>query len=79
MVEASRVVLGGFELRSDAEIVTHPGRYSDPRGERMWGVVTGIMDGLVGEKVHHSGAPRCTTLDAKVHHGGAPVPSSLPS
>ena len=33
MTEASRVVLSGFELRSDAKIVCHPDRYSDPRGE----------------------------------------------
>jgi len=29
MIEASRIVLDGFELRSDAEIVRHP--------ELMWG------------------------------------------
>ncbi len=34
MAEASRVVLAGFELRTDAEIVRYPERYSDPRGKR---------------------------------------------
>jgi hypothetical protein len=43
MAEASRVVLAGFELRSDAKIVRHPERYSDPRGERMWKTVMGIL------------------------------------
>lgn len=43
MAEASRIVLGGFELRSDAKIVRHPERYSDPRGERMWGTVMAIL------------------------------------
>ena len=43
MAEASHVVLAGFELRSDAKIVRHPERYSDPRGEQMWKTVMGIM------------------------------------
>ena len=43
MTEASRVVLSGFELRSDAKIVCHPDRYSDPRGKRMWETVMGLM------------------------------------
>jgi hypothetical protein len=30
------VVLGGFELRSEAKIVRFPDRYFDPRGRRMW-------------------------------------------
>jgi hypothetical protein len=34
--EASRVVLSGFELRSEAKIVRFPDRYSDARGRRMW-------------------------------------------
>jgi hypothetical protein len=36
MREASRAVLAGFELRTDVEIICHPDRYSDPRGEVMW-------------------------------------------
>src|SRR5262249_18626862 len=36
MVEASRIVLGGFELRTEAKIVRFPDRYSDPRGAVMW-------------------------------------------
>jgi hypothetical protein len=43
MAEASRVVLSGFELRSDAKIVCHPDRYMDPRGKQMWETVMGIM------------------------------------
>ena len=46
MAEASRVVLAGFELRSDVKIVHHPDRYMDPRGERMWETVTAIMANL---------------------------------
>jgi hypothetical protein len=43
MAEASRLVLDGFTLRSDAKVVTHPDRYIDPRGERMWDTVTGLL------------------------------------
>jgi DNA polymerase-1 len=36
MAEASRIVLDGFELRTDANIVRYPDRYMDPRGTVMW-------------------------------------------
>jgi DNA polymerase I len=46
MAEASRSVLGGFELGTDAKLIFWPGRYADPRGEVMWRRVIGILDGL---------------------------------
>ena len=46
MAEASRVVLDGFELRTDAEIVRWPDRYMDKRGAKMWGTIMGILDEL---------------------------------
>jgi len=39
MEDASKIVLAGFPLRSDAKVVRHPERYSDKRGKRMWEVV----------------------------------------
>jgi DNA polymerase I len=36
MAKASRIVLNGFELRTDVHIVRHPDRYHDPRGKVMW-------------------------------------------
>lgn len=45
MREASRIVLSGFELCSDVKVVSHPNRYMDERGIKMWNTV---MD-LVGE------------------------------
>jgi DNA polymerase I len=36
MAKASRVVLAGFELRSDGKFVRYPHRYRDSRGARMW-------------------------------------------
>jgi len=41
--EASATVLGGFRLRSDAEVFRHPDRYMDERGEQMWQTVTRIL------------------------------------
>jgi hypothetical protein len=43
MREASRIVLDGFELRTEAEIVRHPDRYMDKRGVRMWAEVMGLI------------------------------------
>jgi DNA polymerase I-like protein with 3'-5' exonuclease and polymerase domains len=39
MVEASRKVLSGFEVGTEAKIVRYPDRYLDKRGEAMWGRV----------------------------------------
>jgi DNA polymerase family A len=36
MREASRIVLNGFELGTDAQIVRYPDRYMDERGAMMW-------------------------------------------
>ena len=36
MREASRIVLDGFELGTDATVVRHPDRYMDDRGTVMW-------------------------------------------
>jgi DNA polymerase family A len=43
MRAASRIVLDGFELRTDAEITRYPDRYSDPRGVVMWDRVTRLI------------------------------------
>jgi hypothetical protein len=43
MEEASRIVLDGFPLRSDVQIIRHPDRFRDPRGQEMWDTVTGIL------------------------------------
>ena len=36
MSEASKLVLGGFELGTDAKVVRYPDRYMDDRGVVMW-------------------------------------------
>ena len=40
MAEASKIVLGGFEIGTDAEIVKYPNRYIDKAGEDFWNTVT---------------------------------------
>lgn len=40
MAEASKIVLGGFEIGTDAEIVKYPDRYIDKAGEDFWNTVT---------------------------------------
>jgi DNA polymerase-1 len=43
MAEASRIVLTGFELHTDAKLIQHPDRYSDPRGQVMWDRVMSLI------------------------------------
>jgi hypothetical protein len=43
MIEASRAVLDGFELRVDIDIVRYPDRFTDPRGEVMWNRVMALI------------------------------------
>ena len=44
MAEAGRVVLDGFELRTDAEIVAWPDRYMDKRGVVLWDEILSIVE-----------------------------------
>jgi DNA polymerase I len=46
MVEASSIVLDGFELRSEAKIFRYPDRYEDERGKKMWDTVIKIIGDL---------------------------------
>jgi hypothetical protein len=45
MAEASCIVLGGFELGTDAKIVRYPDRYMDERGTVMWDRVMKLIQG----------------------------------
>ena len=50
MEEASRAVLSGFTIRTDAKIVKYPHRYVEPRGVQMWDKLTQILkQQLVGD------------------------------
>jgi hypothetical protein len=43
MAEASRIVLGGFELGTDVHVVRYPERYIDARGAVMWDRVMNLI------------------------------------
>jgi DNA polymerase-1 len=43
MRRASSIVLGGFELRSDAKLVEAPDRFCDERGSVMWDLVQELL------------------------------------
>ena len=45
MGRAGRSVTGGFEVRTEAEVVRWPERYMDPRGRAMWERVMAMLDG----------------------------------
>jgi hypothetical protein len=43
MAEASRIVLGGFELGTEVKVTRWPDRYADERGAVMWSRVMGLI------------------------------------
>jgi hypothetical protein len=51
MREASAIVLGGFELETDADIIDYPNRFEDERGVEMWRLVTGILTELTPSRL----------------------------
>ena len=46
MAEASCVILDGFKLRTDAELIRFPQRHRDDRGVAMWETVMDLLDSL---------------------------------
>jgi DNA polymerase I len=60
MAKASRIVLDGFELRSDAKAFRYPERYSDTRGIEMWETVQRVLAGLQ-DRVPDPAPPVCTS------------------
>jgi hypothetical protein len=44
MLRASRIVLKGFEVGVDSEIIKYPDRYVDTRGVKMWNTVIDILN-----------------------------------
>ena len=43
MREASHIVLDGFELGTDADVIVHPNRFADERGAVMWARVMALI------------------------------------
>jgi hypothetical protein len=72
MTEAGRIVLDGFPVRTDAELVRWPDRYSDPRGVHMWQLVAELADLNPDTHVRHPDA-HVRHPDAHVRHPDAHV------
>ncbi len=51
MARASCIVLDGFEIYTDVELIEHPNRFRDPRGAAMWDAIAGFLD-MVDEPAH---------------------------
>jgi DNA polymerase I len=65
MREASRIVLNGFELGTDATVVRHPDRYIDDRGTVMWGRVMQLLEHVEGYDLNTPNIPNTlNTSDA---------------
>jgi len=50
MAEASRIVLNGFEVDTDAEVVKYPHRYVDEAGKDFWNTVMRLAGPLEGRQ-----------------------------
>ena len=74
MAEASRIVLNGFELRTDVKIVKFPDRYMDKRGRGMWEMIVGLLADLGTQR----GCDPQPSGDAGLpSHQCGPVPSTF--
>ena len=61
MAEDSFIVLDGFALRSNVDIVRYPDRYCDERGTQMWGTVSRILDDLESPICAYMYTPLCVS------------------
>lgn len=50
MAEASKIVLGGFEISTVAEIIKYPDRYIDEKTGGFWDTVTRLAGPLEGQQ-----------------------------
>lgn len=66
MLQAGKIVLDGFSLRTDAVTVQWPDRYMDGRGEKMWSTAMGILNAMRSDFAFGTTAPMqdCPRIDA---------------
>jgi hypothetical protein len=67
MAEASKIVLDGFCLRSDAKLVRHPDRFQDERGARMWATVWDVIKDISPAEMNRSLVQECNKTCAPPH------------
>lgn len=77
MAEASRIVLDGFEIRTDVVTVRAPDRYMDERGKHMWETVNQILNDISADtiKEQRSTLPKAGNLSSNVR--ATQCPSSI--
>ncbi len=70
MLDASRAVLSGFELGSDAKVIRAPARYMDERGAETWGAIWRLLGRGPDSPLRSSGTgvsdsvgPECNAVD----------------
>ncbi len=51
MIEASSIVLSGFELRVDSEVFSYPDSYLDGRGKEMWDFIIKNIDEIKSKEI----------------------------
>jgi hypothetical protein len=71
MREASRTVLGGFELCSDKAVFRYPDRYMDERGKTMWDNVMRLLDNVEAGSAVRSTARCCASDNTPLDLGDA--------
>jgi hypothetical protein len=72
MAGASQLVLPGFPLRTDAKIIRHPGRFTDPRGTRIWKEIWEMP-----MFANLTNTNDCFADETQLFHQRAPVPSNI--
>ncbi|MEO1997745.1 MAG: DNA polymerase [Planctomycetaceae bacterium] len=79
MREAGAIVLDGFSLRTDVDVVAYPDRYSDARGAVMWQRVTDILEKLEPEPRSPVTHPPRSCVNGVPRSPVAPPPSLIKS
>ncbi len=78
MTRASRIVLGGFEIRTDADLIAHPERYSDPRGAATWARAIELLETLEApappSQIGADSSHECVDIARTPTQIGIPVP-----
>ena len=73
MAQASKIILDGFSVQTDAEIIRYPNRYMDGRGKQMWDAVCRELESLrTGTKVS-SGETAFPRIETPVFQTATPV------
>ena len=79
MREASRIILDGFELSTDVEVVQYPERFMDAdRGARMWNTVQRLLpdEASENESFPESLAVTCLESAPPCDHSSVAAPDS---